>query len=226
MTAMPWTRRLLLLAAALVVVAVTAAMSAVAAPPAVGVAARSLPAVDRALSPPPTGSGAAMAKVRAAQAVASNPTPDPQLHVTRAGQVWVSPEVWADFLSKAEAALRSTSLADGQIAATMGTLRATPMYGHSGWVYFDSMAAWEALGKVLARAMRSSGGVDGRTGRSGWCAQQAAACQPWWNFSGCTSRTYCCCPPYCDTVFSGFWPLTVAAGRAGGVHACCVESFC
>lgn len=226
MTAMPWTRRLLLLAAALAVAAVTAAISAAAAPPAVGAAARPLPAVGRTVPIPPIGSDAAMAPVPAAEAAALNPAPTARVHVTPAGQVWVSPEMWAVFLSKVEATLRSASLDESDIAATMGTLRAIPRSGHSGWVYFDSMTAWEALGKIIARAMRPSGGVDGRTGRSGWCAQQAAACQPWWNFSGCTSRTYCCCPPYCDTVFSGFSPLTVAAGRAGGVHACCVESFC
>lgn len=214
MTAMSWTLRLPLLAAAaaaaaaaVTVVAMTA--SAAAAPPAT------------AHPPPSTGGVAAAAAAAATEAVEA---PTARLHVTPKGRVWVSPTMWADFLTKAEAALRSASLPDGEVAATMGTFRATPGYGHSGWIYFDTMAAWEALGKVLARAMRH--GSDGRTGRSGWCAQQAAACQPWWNFSGCTSRTYCCCPPYCNTVFSGFWPLTVAAGPQGGVHACCVESFC
>lgn len=222
MAAVSWTRRLPLLAAALAMAAAVVAASVAAASPAAGVAVRA--AADAAAPPPAAAVAAAAAPHPPADAVAAASAPTVRQHVSPEGRVWVSPTLWNDFLAKAEAALRSTSLPDGQVAATLGALRSTPAYGHSGWVYFDSMAAWEALGKVLARAM--SGAPDGRVGRSGWCAQQAAACGPWWNFSGCTSRTYCCCPPYCDTVFSGFWPLTVAAGRKGSVHACCVESFC
>ncbi|KAK1869417.1 hypothetical protein I4F81_011893 [Pyropia yezoensis] len=238
MTAMSWTRRLPLLAAAAAALAATVAVVGTAAPAAAAPPASAHPppgsaggvaaaaAARAAATAGTTATGAATAAAAAAAAAAREAGAAPtaaRLHVTPEGRVWVSPTMWGDFLAKAEAALRAAAFPDGEVAAKVGTLRATPSYGHSGWIYFDSIAAWEALGEALARAMR---GADGRTGRSGWCAQQAAACEPWWNFSGCISRTYCCCPLYCYTVFKDFGPLTVGAGVAGGVHACCVVSFC
>ncbi|OSX75647.1 hypothetical protein BU14_0229s0035 [Porphyra umbilicalis] len=138
------------------------------------------------------------------------------------GYVWVAPAIWNAFLAIAEATMRTSSAPKGTIASALGTIRATPVRGRNGWVCFRSVGAWEELGRIVGRVMA----VDKKRGRSGGCAASAHACLAWWNFTGCTSRTYCCCPPFCDAVFRSFGALKVASGPSSSVHFCCVESFC
>jgi len=148
--------------------------------------------------------------------------PKSPAHTSGDGYVWVAPTIWNAFLAIAEATMRTSSAPKSTIASALGTIRATPVRGRNGWVCFRSVGAWEELGRIVGRVMA----IDKKRGRAGGCASTAHACAAWWNFSGCTSRTYCCCPPFCDAVFRSFGALKVASGPSSSVHFCCVESFC
>lgn len=145
---------------------------------------------------------------------------------TAMGAVWLSRTEWSTFLSDASATLWASGAPPSAVHTALATIAATPRSGNGGWVVVDAADDWEAMGAAVARAMAAAPGGRGAEGRSVRCQSAAAPCAPYWNFSGCTSRRYCCCPPYCRAVFSSFGSLRIAAGRATGVHGCCVEAFC
>ncbi|GAB0496300.1 hypothetical protein MMPV_007612 [Pyropia vietnamensis] len=130
--------------------------------------------------------------------------------------VWVSPTEWSSFLNEAARTMHSSGASHRAIHDALHTLVDTPVADSGGWRGLPSASSWARMGAAIGRVMVGRGDIRKPTGRSHRCLATARACQMFWNFSGCTSRSACCCPRYCRAVFSSFGAIRIAAGRATG----------
>ncbi|KAK1861046.1 hypothetical protein I4F81_003630 [Pyropia yezoensis] len=219
-------------AAAAVVAVGAAAVGGAAAPPSgvarIGEAAAAAAAVAVAEAPAVVGGGGGGGGGGGTPPGGARP-PATSRQASATQMVWVSPKEWSTFLSDAARTMHASGASPWAVHDALHTLVDTPVAGAGGWRALPSTSSWARMGAAIGRVMvgRPPRGAPRQpTGRSHRCTAAARACARYWNFSGCTRRSACCCPPYCQAVFSSFGAIRIAAGRATGVHGCCVESFC